>query len=71
MNKLFLTRLASFLSEYLNNNGRPLSPSEELCRAGCMMLVADGVMTVNELRQEALEKYAVIIPWDYFREVMV
>lgn len=62
--------IAAFLSQYLtaNDGGLEIPPIESYLRAGLCMLVRDGVMTVEEIRQEALADYNVIIPWFLFKE---
>lgn len=62
--------IAAFLSQYLtaNDDGLAIPPIENYLREGLCMLVRDGVMTAEEIRQEALDDYSVIIPWFLFKE---
>ena len=64
----FWTRIAAFLSQYLHHDGSPVPPTEVFCRAGLKMLAREGVMTVEEICQEALRDYFVIIPQYLFQE---
>ena len=56
-----------FLSVYLTcpDTGAPIPPSPAHIKAGIMMLIDENVMTAEEIREEALRDYNVIIPAEY------
>jgi len=64
-----LKRIAYFLSQYVHCNGGPLPWDDiEVIKDAVAIVLNDEVMTVDEMRREALKEYDVIIPWDFFPE---
>ena len=62
-----LKRIAAFLNQYVNCDGYPTLPENEVfVKDAISVLVEQNVMSVSEIRREALRDYDVIIPWDYF-----
>lgn len=67
-----MKRIAYFLSQYVHCNGGPLPfDDEKVLRDAIAMILKDEVMTVTEMRCEALAEYDVIIPWDMIPEEAV
>ena len=59
-----LELIAQFLSQYLQvNDGLAFPAQEDYIRDGIRVMVEEKIMTIGELRREALAQYNVIIPW--------
>lgn len=60
----YYQRIAAFLSEYTERtaDGGPIPPDPVYIRDAISQLISGGWFTKEELKQEALEKYDVIIP---------
>ena len=64
-----LKRIAYFLSQYVHCNGGPIPWDDvEVIKDAVSIVLEDEVMTVDEMRREALKEYDVIIPWNFFPE---
>lgn len=64
-----MMRIAHFLSQYVHCNGGPLPFDDvKVLKDAIAMILKDEVMTVTEMRCEALADYNVIIPWDMIPE---
>ena len=60
-----LKLIAAFLSQYLEaNNGMLIPPDEAYIRDGIAVLLEENIMTLDELRMEALRDFNVIVPWN-------
>lgn len=59
---------ANFLSQYirLNEGGMAIPPEAEVIKQCIELLLDEKVMTVDEIRMEALRDFDVIIPWSLF-----
>lgn len=61
-----LERIAEYLSQYVESGGGKLPPVKEVLMTAIAMLLMDKILTVDEMRREAVKEHSVIIPWDYF-----
>lgn len=60
-----MMRIAHFLSQYLQtNDGMLIPPNEAYIRDGIAVLLEENIMTLDELRMEALKDFNVIVPWN-------
>lgn len=60
-----LKLIAAFLSQYLEaNNGMLIPPDEAYIMDGISVLLEENIMTLDELRREALKDFNVIVPWN-------
>ena len=60
-----LELIAAFLSQYLQaNDGMLIPPNEAYIRDGIAVLLEENIMTLYELRMEALRDFNVIVPWN-------
>ncbi len=68
-----LRRIAAYLQQYVQNlDGDPMIPATpSYIKSGIKLLLDGKIMTVSEMRQEALEQFSVIIPWDLFPDDVV
>lgn len=64
-----MKRIAAFLNQYVHCDGGDLPWNNiKILKDAIAMVLNDGVMTIREMRFEALRDYKVIIPWDMFPE---
>lgn len=64
-----MKRIAAFLSQYVHCNGGLLPEDDvDTLKDAIAMILKDEIMTVAEMRCEALADYGVIIPWDMIPE---
>ena len=64
-----MKRIAAFLSQYVECDGCDMPwESVKLLRDAIAIVINEGIMTISEMRFEALRDYKVIIPWDMFPE---
>ena len=62
-----MKRIAAFLSQYVHCDGGDLPWDDvKVLRDAIAMILRDEVMTIGEMRFEALRDYKVIMPWDMF-----
>lgn len=61
-----LDLIAEFLSEYVDYAGSTVPGSVDPVKDAIAVLLENGVMTIDEMRHEALRDYNVIIPWNLF-----
>jgi len=59
-----IERIAAWLNQYVSYDGGLLPADKDSVRDGLMLLIDEKVMTIDEMRLEALKEYNVIIPWD-------
>lgn len=65
----FLSRLAAYLSQYCDYyDGNPvLPPEEDVLRDAVKTIIENQVMSVDELKAEALSEFGVIVPYSWFQ----
>ena len=62
-----LELIAQFLGQYLQaNDGMVFPANVDYIKDGISVLLEQSIMTVSEMREEALRDYSVIIPWEFF-----
>lgn len=61
-----IERIAAWLNQYVRYDGGLLPADKDSVKDGLSLLLEEKVMTVDEMRLEALREYNVIIPWDLF-----
>lgn len=61
-----LQLIAAWLSQYVTpTSGGIMVPADAaFIKAGIRLLIQNEVMTPEEIREEALKEYQVIIPWE-------
>ena len=65
-----LRLVSAFLSQYVQpEEGMILPDDEETIRSAIGLLLRENVMTVEEIKREALEEYNVIVPYNLFPEM--
>ena len=65
-----LKLVSAFLSQYVQpEEGMILPDDEESIRGAIELLLHENVMTVGEIKKEALEEYNVIVPYNLFPEM--
>ena len=57
-----LRRIACFLAQYVHSHGSPPEPQIPVVADAIALLIVEEVMTAEEIRQEALEEFGVIVP---------
>lgn len=65
----FLSRLSAYLSQYCDYyDGNPvLPPEEDVLRDAVQTIIENRVMSVDELKAEALSEFSVIVPDSWFQ----
>lgn len=67
MNTDLYERIAEFLSDFMcMPGGLPIPPDPVYIRDSISVLISEGFYTADELKQEALERWSVIIPERFF-----
>lgn len=61
-----IERIAAWLNQYVTYDGGLMPADKEGVKDGLSILIEEKVMTVAEMRLEALREYKVIIPWELF-----
>lgn len=62
-----IERIAAFLRQYVEYDGGLLLPADrEAIKDAVSLMIENKIMSVDEMRREALREYNVIIPWDLF-----
>lgn len=66
MSDEMLYRICNFLNQFVWVEGGLLKPEPAHIRDAIKLLIAENVMSKDEMRKEALRDYLVIIPNDFF-----